>query len=146
MAIISSVEPYATVAEANVILGTTEPWIGSTTEQKEQALSYGKMYIDLYFSCTLTNPVQDNVKEANALLANYHLTTPLFDSSTVSTEQSRKGLIKERVKADTVESEKQYDAGVALSKVDKYPDVTALLTYDGTCTFKGSTTKFVTRA
>lgn len=144
MATLSSVTPYVTLADANTINGIDTPWSTNGDTAKQAALVNGKMYIDEVYSCSWieTDPVPQNVQEANALLANYDLAESIF------ARQDNKGPITEStVKAGSVATTKKYGAsnsGAGGVWLDPFPDVTALLLQGGVCELtKGSGAKAV---
>jgi hypothetical protein len=142
MSLIDSVTSYCTVAEADAILGPQDPWVGATTDQKDQALKQGKLYIDFYYRCAwTTDEAPGNVKEANAFLANQHLTQSLW-----ARQDGTAPLKQKRVKAGGVETESSYAAVQGTGWTDPFTDITALLMQDGVCKLtksQGGSTRFV---
>jgi hypothetical protein len=139
-------EAYCTVAYADSVLGEQLPWDSAETADKEAALQWGRVYIDDNYSCAFDpNNVPESIQTANAILGNYHLTAPLYDSSKVEGEQSERGLTGNKVKAGSVESDKSYDPYAAMAKLDAYPDVTAILGTGGVCQYNGTNTKSLVR-
>jgi hypothetical protein len=128
-------EAYCTVAYADSVLGDTLPWDNAETADKEAALQWATVYIINTYSCSWDEDgdVPENVQTATAILGNYHLTSPLYDASAVQAQVDSNGLIKNKVVAGSVESEKEYDAYVSKEWIDPYPDATALLYVDGVC-------------
>lgn len=127
MALIDSVQAYCTRAEADAILGVTSPWVGATGEDKDAALKQGALYIDFNYACTF-DEIPDNLKEANAILANEHLTQSLWDRQDGLAPMSEKS-----VKAGSVASTTKYAEHGGSRWVDPFPNVTALLSYGGVC-------------
>ena len=122
---------YADVAYADSVLLPDEPWASASTPDKEEALQWGRIYIDTQYACDFDeDDPNDSVKTANSELGNKHLTTALFDSDVAAAENVRRGLTGEKVKAGSVESSKRFDAYASFSKVDRFPDVTAILEAD----------------
>jgi len=124
-------EPYITLADANDYFGIKEPWFSATTDENNNALIQGRVYIDANYSCSPTyldtdgsGTASDKIQIANAELANLYLTNPTtFFSSSASAGQN---LIRNKVKAGSVESDKQYNAG-GLGYIDPYPYATSIL-------------------
>jgi hypothetical protein len=88
------------------------------------------MYIDVTYRCSwnTNDGTPDNVKEANAFLANQHLTQSLW------THQDGLAPVQfTSVKAGSVESKTSYAEHGGSRWVDPFPDVTALLAYNGVC-------------
>ncbi len=126
----SAVTPYLDATAAGTILGTVEPWNSAASEARDAALVQARIYFDANYKCPDHDPddPSDVVKEANAILANYHLSQSLF------TRQTNRGPLEEiEVKAQGVSSRKRYNARGQSSWVDPFPDVTALVYQDG-CT------------
>jgi len=121
------IEPYVTLADANTFLGSKEPWNSTADAQKSMALSYARMYIDANYSCYELNmeedPVPDYIQIANAELANNYLT----DSENLFPSESEANLTKKRVKAGSVESEKEYSSTGKSSFYDRNKNITTLL-------------------
>ena len=131
--------PYVTLSEASALLIDRAAWENAEPEDQNRALEIGRAYIDSKYSCVYfdeDNP-PDAIKVANAELAYYYLnnTTNFFGV------RSDIGLTRKRVKAGSVESEKEFDNNESDSK-DLYPDVTLILSEY--CKYLGSF-RFVTR-
>ena len=66
-------DPYISVTEAEDYLEDSTAWNNATDNEKEQALFWGRVYIDTNFKCIalIADPANpsDNIKYANALLA-----------------------------------------------------------------------------
>jgi hypothetical protein len=126
----SSITPYLDRAAADTILGSTLPWddAGTTDAMKDDALVQARLYFDKTYACPDHDPdvPSDTVKEANALLANAHLTSSIF------TRQTNNGPLEEiEVKAEGVSSRKRYNAKGVSAWVDPFPQITALVYQDG---------------
>ena len=131
--------PYASVSEADTIIGDVSPWNNAEPTQKDYALQIGRAYIDSKYTCVSIDEsaAPDPVKIANAKLANIYLDK----GDTFFGDQTILGLKKKRVKAGSVESEKEFDSNET-TPADPYPEITAILY--GYCTKYGST-GYVTR-
>ena len=117
MATVGVQQAYVTVAEAKTYLALEEAWLDLDTKVKEEALLWGRYYIDANFDCVVdSDDIPDEVKFANSLLGlDYFKQGDLFFDN-------RDGVILSRVKAGSVESEKEYEKGIkkkpnSLSKV-----------------------------
>ena len=117
MATVGVQQAYVTVAEAKTYLALEEAWLDLDTKVKEEALLWGRYYIDANFDCVIdSDDIPDEVKFANSLLGlDYFKQGDLFFDN-------RDGVILSRVKAGSVESEKEYEKGIkkkpnSLSKV-----------------------------
>lgn len=101
-------DPYCTVAEADVYLALDlDNWIALSTAEKEDALFWGRVYIDGMWTCTDENgdayddtTAPDALKRANAIAANAHSQGKIYSSETEVSEV--------RVKAGSVESAKKF--------------------------------------
>lgn len=141
MANLQSVTPYATLAQADAVNGTDEPWASATDAVKNASLVNATLYIDAAYRCVLTNPVQTNVVEACSLLANIDIATPLFEVDTTVPGN----VSAEAVAAGSVSSSKSFSVNPGPSKKDPFPEVTALLGQGGVCSFGNSGIVSVTR-
>ena len=113
--------PYATLAESNILLESTEPWYESDDETKQEALGWARVYLDSNYSHSFEeDDVPVVVKHANAILANEHLTTSLFSRQTASDP-----LEEIEVKAGSVSTRKRYSA--RSTWFDPFPHVTQLI-------------------
>ena len=106
-------EPYISSTEADEYLEDSAAWNNATDSEKDQALFWGRIYIDTNFTCSalIADPANpsENVKYANALLAEDWLEGTLFQG-----EDTRKGtMVHKRVRAGSVESQKSYYVGSA---------------------------------
>jgi len=136
MAIVDST--YASVAEADTFLGETFPWEDTETVDKQEALEWATVYINDTYSIELEDgeATPTSLKNANAILANEHLTKNLF--ATAFAESPKVGVTLERVVAGSVESEIRYDTNWSRQWVDPFPAVTAMLGVDGYPIAKGA--------
>jgi hypothetical protein len=141
MAILSSVTPYATIAQADAVNGTDEPWASATDAVKNASLVNATLYINAEYQCTLTDPVQQNVVEACSVLANIDIDTPLFQVDTTTPGN----VSAEAVAAGSVSSSKSYSVNPGSSTKDPFPEVTALLGQAGVCSYGHSGMVSVTR-
>ena len=127
------VEPYVTVAEADVYLANSTIWQASTTEEKDTALFWGRLYLDSNYSCIYfdSDSPPDEIKYANSLLGEDYL-----DGTLIKTGSESSGKVKlKRSKAGGVESEKEFfQPGETLSS---YRDDVDTLLY-GICSKKSS--------
>lgn len=118
--------PYITLVDADAYLGSREPWTSSSDELKNDALSYGRLYIDQNYHCPnvdFSGEIPSEIQIANAELANLYLT----DSLNLYPSQEAKNLVETKVKAGSVESLKKYNSG-ATSSIDTNPQISALIT------------------
>jgi len=141
MANLSSVTPYATLAQADAVNGTDEPWASSSDDIKNASLVNATLYIDAAYVCVLTTPTQQNVVEACSLLANIDIATPLFKVDTTVPGN----VSAEAVAAGSVSSSKSFSVNPGASKKDPFPEVTALLGQGGVCSYGNSGLVSVTR-
>jgi len=130
---------YITAEDADAYLGTREPWFSAVIEDKNNALSQGRIYIDSTYECISyytsneNGEASDKVQIANAELGNSYLLDPnsLFSSDA----KANSNLTKNRVVAGDVESEKQYNSA-GIGYIDPFPYITSLL--NGECSFMAS--------
>jgi len=112
-----------TVAEADAILGVTEPWFSTLEPEKEQALGWAEIYFAANYSCAYDeDDVPDNIKEGLALLGNQYL----IDPNTMYPVDSEVNTTSKKVKAGSVESAKSFASPSQKKFIDQYPDITAL--------------------
>lgn len=138
--------PYCTVLEADVFLSTSSIWNSATTAEKEQALFWGRVWLDANFTCPDLALDPDNpsetVKYANALLAEDYLDGTLTDNENTSSGVT--GVKRLMQKAGSVEQETEYFEGGGSVEIDYQEDVKLLL--DSECTLKyGTSTIDLTR-
>ena len=121
MATVTVQQAYATVSEAKVYLALEDAWLDLDTKVKEDALLWGRYYIDANFDCIIdADNIPDEVKFANSLLGfDYFNQGDLFFDN-------RDGVILNRVKAGSVESEKEYERGIRV-KPNSISKVTSVL-------------------
>lgn len=117
------VTPYATLTEANAYNTGDLVWDAASDADKNTALSYGRRYIDLNYSCVTIDmtAIPDDLKEANSVLALAHLTTPVYSQKPEKTSVKSKS-----VSSSGVSSSKTY-AGMQSTLTDPFPGVTMLL-------------------
>ena len=137
---ITSVTPYVTEAEADVILSPVEPWDSTPIPERDTALINAKLYMDATYSCRIIdsdNPDQ-SLKDANALLANEDLTLSVFG------RQDGLGPVKSNaVKAGSVESKKEYATSERYNTfVDPFPSISAMI--GGICSINKGNMKTIT--
>lgn len=127
---------YVDVAGADTILGENLPWENGEAADKQTALEWAYVYLNanyrigVQFDDQVTNPNQ-SLKNANALLANAHLSQVAESKTLFTSDTPKKGLRRSRVKAEVVESETEYDTTVSAGWTDPYPHVTAMLAVAG---------------
>lgn len=110
-------QAYATSIESKVYLANRGDWLTLDNKSKDDALLWGRYYIDAHFDCVVdADAIPDEVKFANSLLAYDYFTQGdlFFDNQS--------NVIMKRVKAGSVETETEYQSGVhtrpnSLSKV-----------------------------
>ena len=134
------VTPYVTLAEADVYLVDRTSWEDADDDVKNNALFWGRIYIDSIYNCPdliddPDNPT-DQIKFANALLAEDWIQGNLLNTSG-TTEPTVK---MKRVKAGSVESETEYLGGTVNNPQQ---DVDALLSSE--CSKRVGIAKMVTR-
>ena len=115
---------YASVAEADAFLSNDDVWLELEENVKEDALLWGRYYIDTKFTCTVDSEViPEEFKFANTLLAkDYTLQGDLFFDN----EDSVK---KKFVKAGEVESETTYMSGKKSSPASVSKSIAVLHAY-----------------
>jgi len=96
---------YATIAEADAVLGAD--WLALTATQKQFNLDIGALWIDENYTCDYTAPYPANLVTANIMLAEQNR----LESSGGTTQAT--SIIKTKVVAGDVSSEKQYGGGGA---------------------------------
>lgn len=122
--------PYATISEANSYLSGNDAWSALSSSQKNNYLINGRYFIDANYTCSEAvdmTAIPDEYKFANSLLAGYDLSASLF----AVTEHGDNPVTKKKVKAGDVESEVEYagnrSTSLKMGSIDKYPQVTSLL-------------------
>jgi len=110
-------DAYATISQSDSYLPLKDDWLDADDEVKEDALLWGRYYIDANFDCVIDyDNIDEEVVFANSLLGYDYLSQGdlFFDN--------QDNLILKRVKAGSVETEKEYASGTrkrpnSLSKV-----------------------------
>lgn len=99
------IQAYATDVEADSYLSLKEDWLDLDSEIKDDALLWGRYFIDTNFDCTIDmDDIDDEVKYANSLLAyDYFIQGDLFFDNERVVKQSK-------VVAGKVEVEKTYSS------------------------------------
>ena len=124
---------YATLAEADTILGETLPWDDTDLAEKQTALEWATVYMDSTYTIEEQTVIPDSLKNGNALFANAYLSGGMFDHpSTIAT-----GITAEEVKAGPTMSKTEYDPYLASQWTDPYPEISALLYVGGFSITKG---------
>lgn len=125
---ITSITPYASVSEADVILGSASPWDTASDEEKEAALVNATLYIQDNYSCGIYSTdyeqadVPQNMKEACSIVANEDLISSVFS------RQNGLGTLSEKaVGAGSAKVSKKYAVNKGSVWKDPFPMVTALL-------------------
>ena len=128
---------YISVADADIILADSSEWMGSTTERKELAISWGRIYIDTNYSCVIDETApSDSVQYANALFADQYVKGSLYSSQ--GERADSKTTVSETTKAGSVEVSETYAVNNASGNVvqsDPFPDISAILYQDG-CSYR----------
>lgn len=134
---------YISVTDADEWAKSSE-WAALTDPQKENALSWGRMYIDGFYTCTPaidSAAPSDSVQIANALLGDYYAQGKLYPNS----GSHEADLAGKKIKAGSVEMDKTYATtpGGSPIKGDPFPEVTNLLSSVGCTTSRGTTSAAV---
>jgi len=137
--------PYATNLEADAYLSESDAWQDLESSQKTEYLTNGRYFIDSNYTCTElddADPIPDEYKYANTLLAEMDLSTGIFSID----KTGGSPVVSKKVKAGSVESETsyagQFSASTKMNAIDPHPQVTSLLSEF--CTLnKSSSTKSV---
>ena len=111
MAVSGLALPYCTTDYANSILGLSNgDWLGLNASQKEEALQWGRVYLDGTYSCLPWDETESEVPEAvqtaNAYAAGYYLEGLYF----LTEDGSLRGRTRVEVAAGSVMSRTDYDA------------------------------------
>lgn len=121
---------YATVIEADAYLSSNSVWLSLSTSEKDDHLLNGRYYIDANYTCSElldTDPIPEEYKYANSLLAEIDMTTGLY----IVDKTGGAPVVQKMAKAGPVEVETTYAGSrsteTKLGAIDKYPRVTALL-------------------
>lgn len=126
---------YISVVDADSILVDSAEWVSLTTEKKELAISWGRIYIDTNYSCLIDETApSDSVQYANALFADQYVNGSLFE--TQGGRANTKTTTSETTKAGSVEVSETYAVNSSGNtiKSDPFPDISAILFQDG-CKF-----------
>jgi len=105
MVALTTEQAYATVTDADLYFSTNSVWSALTTEQKTDALLWGRYWIDITYDCSALTDTTRELVISNCLLAlDYVEQGDLFfaNDSTIK---------KERIKAGSVETETEYLSG-----------------------------------
>jgi len=132
---------YCDVSYADSLLVLVTPWISTTVTNKENALQWGRVYIENTYDVPVTitdSEINDALKNANAILGNEHVQEDLF--FTARNAAPEKGLTEKTVQATPVKSTKKYDANISSEWIDPFPQVTAILASGGWKVVKGGIT------
>ena len=124
------VTPYCKTFEADSYLSSNDAWLDLDDDVKENALFWGRVYLDSNYRCVkfLQDDAPDEIKFANALLAyDYTQGKLIKKSGTVNGNVTLK-----RVKAGKVEVETRYNGA---HKTSEQVDVDYLLS--SLCNKKG---------
>jgi hypothetical protein len=116
------VTPYCTVSEADVYLSDSDSWIDLESSVKQNALFWGRVYLDSNYRCISFDEsnAPDEIKFANALLAKDYT-----EGNLIKAGGKLSGSVKlKRVKAGKVEVETEY---VGANKTSYQSDVDYLL-------------------
>lgn len=122
---------YCTVAEADVIIGEVSEWEALEDQDKETALSWGRVYIDSTYNClsapSSTSDEYDNyqnaIKTADALLGLEYVNGTLFSTSNYDT----RSVVEKSAQAGSVKVSKKFAASTSDAYLDPYFKITALL-------------------
>ena len=127
------IDAYCTVAEADADLASLVyvDWTVFTEAEKEEFLSWGRVYIDSKYTCLYDETdATDDIKNANALAGFLQSQGNLFSKTTEINSVS--------VTAGTVSSTKNYTLGKGIKDNDPlFVQIKALLI--GDCTTSGGT-------
>ena len=130
-------EPYCDRACADTFLADSTDWNNATDSEKDNALFWGRTYLDSYYKCPNLdeNNPSSEIQYANALLAEDYIQGTLL-SSTGSSNTST--VRKKKTSAQTgTSTETEYSAGVV---TNPQQDVDSLLA--GQCTKSGLSSKY----
>jgi len=126
-------EAYCTIAEADAFLSDSVIWQAATSAEKDQALFWGRIWIDSNLVCANLDPTvpSENIKYANALLGEDYLDETLLGSGGGGSTET--GVKRKKQKAGSVEQETEFFEGGGGGDVDYQGDVKMLLS--GECSF-----------
>ena len=125
--------PYATAVESDVFLAERADWFALTDAEKDRYLLNATYYMDKHYSCSFSDPIEDEAGYACALLGYHDFKTGLY-----TVDETKGGVVtEEEVVAKGVKSRVKYagnQSTSSLGTVDKYPDATAVLA--GICSLR----------
>ena len=117
MTVATPIQAYATDSEADVFLTLKEDWLDLDSDVKNDALLWGRYFIDSNFDCEVDmDLIDEEVKYANSLLAyDYFIQGDLFFDN-------QNAVKSKKVVAGKVETEKTFvsatkDTANSMSKV-----------------------------
>ena len=136
--------PYCTTEYADAIIGLTSgDWLGLSSDQKEEALQWGRIYLDNTYACLpwpeeddedYLLPVPEAVQTANAYAAVEYLEGTYF----LVEDGTLRGRTRVEVAAGSVMSRTDYDAYInSYGWNDPSPVITAVLGAIGCSPRKG---------
>ncbi len=133
-------EGYCTIAEADEFLPNDAVWLAATDAVKEDAIMWGRYYIDANYYVDLDSwdEIPEPVKFANALMA-----ADLVNGFEILDPANLDILKRKTLKAGSVEKTVEYVAGIS-NKPPSYEKIAAILL--GTLEKRGSNTVFLLRA
>lgn len=120
------ITPYCSEAEADVFLAASIIWGAATPSEKQQALFWGRVWLDSNLTCPNLDPAvpSETIKYANALLAEDYLDGTLIDQPGVV---SATGIKRKKQKAGSVEQETEYFEGGGATEINHQDNVMMLL-------------------
>ena len=103
MATVAVTQAYVTITESKTYLSLNDDWLSAEAKVKDDALLWGRYYIDANFNCVIdADNIPEEVKFANALLGyDYFNQGDLFFDN-------QSNIILKKVKAGSVETETEY--------------------------------------
>lgn len=115
------IQSYVTVLESDVFLEIHEDWLDLDDEVKEDALLWGRYFIDTNFNCVVDmDAIDEEVKYANSLLGyDYFIQGDLFFDNQQAVKQKK-------TVAGKVETEKTYQSP-SVDGPNSYSKVIAIL-------------------
>lgn len=119
------VNAYCSLAEANEY-NNSNAWNVLTDDEREVALSWGRVYLDskyrvhTYFD---KDAPPDEVKLGNALLGAYYAAGQLYEVSSTGNLVVESSMVQ----AGSVKVQKKFATGASLLDIDKFPDVTSVV-------------------
>lgn len=106
-------------------------WVEATDTEKQRAIDTGELWINAEYACSNTDPVDDNIQRANALLADKFIKGEFFTPETAT-------ISEKTVKAGSVETSKTFQGGQRSE--DSFAEIKLLL---GSVCSISSTAQFV---